>query len=236
MGHHVPLVRAGEPACPGTWIVSDWPAGQSRRLQWSPRQVRPSPGGGIDLVLGPAPAGASRPWLGGEIQSATSAALGRWWWRVRAPRMAPGAVLGLFAYRADQAAPWIEFDFEFVGAQSRAVRINVHMEGPAGHRVTWEERAGGPIVVPLGFDAALAPHLYEIVVSTDAALFRIDGRVVGRATPASLPGRVWRRGPLRGFANLWAVDEALEPWAGSWVDPGQTLEAHIEAMGLDPAD
>jgi beta-glucanase (GH16 family) len=150
--------------------------------------------------------------------------------------MASGAVFGLFAYRADHfTQPWIELDFEFVGAETREVRLNVHMEGRRGRRITLEEAAGGPVIVPLGFDAAEAPHLYEIDLSAHQAVFRIDARVVGRVTPADLAIRAWTRGPMRGYTNLWAVDETLEPWAGRWADPGRLLRARIEGLGLRPA-
>jgi beta-glucanase (GH16 family) len=43
--------------------------------------------------------------------------------------MVDGAVFGMFTYRADHFNdPWIEFDFEFVGADTTKVRLNIHME------------------------------------------------------------------------------------------------------------
>jgi serralysin len=214
-------------------MVSDWPAGQSSALAWSPDCASLGPDG-LCLRLGAAPPGSPRPCLGGEVQSCDTAAAGTWAWTAQAPAMREGAVFGLFAFRADwQRDPWLEFDMEFVGADTRRVRLNVHMEDAAGTRVSLEE-ARGTVVAELGFDAAGSVHRYEIEVTERAATFRADGRVLGRVTAADMPGRLWRTGEMRGFANLWCVDAGLEPWAGRWDPGGPPLVARIEAIEMRP--
>jgi beta-glucanase (GH16 family) len=228
------LIRPGEALAEGGWLVSDWAAGQSSVLSWAPDHVRAARGG-VELVLDRAPVGAARPYAGGEVQTLASAALGTWRWAARAPRMASGAVFGMFAYRADHGGqPWIEFDWEFVGADTRRARINAHMERPGGQRVSWEQGRGWrPVVAELGFDAAEAVHLYEVAVAEGGAVFRVDGREVGRVGPRDMPGGAWVRGEMRGFANLWCADEALEGWAGRWTGAGP-LVARLEAMEVEP--
>lgn len=218
------------------WLVSDWPAGQSGIIDWSPANVRPGTEG-TDLTLGGNPTakvGAeTRPYLGAEVQSKRVAEVGLWSWRVRAPNMVEGAVFGMFLYRADhEADPWREYDIEFVGGGTTEVELNLHFEDAAGRHVSL---LGGPRKIDLGFDAAEGFHDYEIEVRKDRALFRIDGKEVGSFGPADVEGNVWSTGPLRSFVDLWAVQPAQAGWAGVWDWDGVPLTATLQAVTLPPA-
>lgn len=233
----IALAFPGQPIDDGAWQVSDWAAGQSGILAWSPSHVVAVEGGGVDLVLGPAPGGASRPFLGGEVQFSDAAWTGAWRWTARVPRMVGGAVFGMFTFQADwERDPWLEFDIEFVGADTTRMRLNIHMETEEGRRVTLEEARRGPVLVELGFDAAEALHDYEIVVTAHEARFRVDGATVGWFGPEDMPEGTWRRGRMRAFANLWCADPALEAWAGRWTCPSEPLAAHLAALAHGPAD
>lgn len=217
------------------WRASDWPAGQSALVRWSPDQVRPGPEG-VQIVLDRNPAaaagGAARPYLGGEIQSVGRAEGGLWAFRARVPQMVDGAVFGMFLYRADHAAdPWREYDIEFVGGDTRVVELNIHFEDAAGKHVSLTE---GPVRVDLPFDAAAGFHDYEIEVQPDRAIFRIDGAVVGEFGPDDMPGQIWSNGPLKAFVDLWAVAPAQEAWAGRWAWPGRPLIATLSAARVPP--
>ncbi|SHI29287.1 family 16 glycosylhydrolase [Wenxinia saemankumensis] len=225
-----PVLVQSRAAAPGEWLVSDWPAGQSGRIVWLPGNVRLSDGV-VELVLDRSPAGSERPFSGGEIQSGTVAAEGTWRWRAQAPEMSPGAVFGMFLYRADyQRDPWREYDFEFVGADTTRVQLNVYAETAGGDAVNLGQARGGPVVVELGFDAAEGMHDYAITVTGREVVFAVDGREVGRFGPDDMPQGAWSPGNLRAFADLWAVAEAQEGWAGRWDWPGRPLVARIGAV------
>lgn len=218
------------------WVVSDWPAGQSSLMTWSPANVRPAEDG-IELVLESNPAaevGAeTRPYLGGEIQSKAAAETGVWSWRARAPKMVEGAVFGMFLYRADhENDPWREYDIEFVGGGTTVVELNIHFEDASGRHVSL---LGGPKKIDLGFDAAEDFHDYEIEVQDERAIFRIDGNVVGDFGPADVEGSVWSTGPLKSFVDLWAVQPAQAGWAGVWDWDGVPLSATLARSSLPPA-
>ncbi|CAA9389256.1 MAG: Alkaline phosphatase [uncultured Rubellimicrobium sp.] len=233
----VNLIDPGEPLEADGWQVSSWNAGQSSILAWAPGNVRLSPDGALELALGTAPAGSARPWCGGEVQSEATASTGTWSWTAQAPRMVDGAVFGMFTYRADHFAdPWIEFDFEFVGADTTQVRLNIHMETATGEHVTLEDANGAPVIVNLGFDAALGVHTYSVTVTGTEAVFLVDGREVGRFDASDMPHGTWTTGEMKGFANLWCVDPSLESWAGVWSNPGTPLVAHVESLGFVPGD
>lgn len=215
------------------WLISDWPAGQSAIAAWSADNVRENPDQGtLDLVLNDAGEGDRR-FLGAEFQSRAAASTGTWRWVATAPEMVDGAVFGMFLYRADhEADPWREYDFEFVGADTTQVQLNVHFEDPEGRHVALSDARGGPAIVELGFDAAEAPHLYEIEVEEQRAVFRIDGRIVGDFGPEDMPNGIWSSGPLRSFVDLWPAPPELSDWTGTWRYPGRPLVAHIHAVGL----
>lgn len=210
------------------WLMSEWPAGQSNILHWSADNVRVTTEGHVELVLGRAPVGSGFPYQAGEVQSAEAATTGTWSWTAQAPEMVPGAVFGLFTYKADWAnQPWVEFDFEFVGADTTRVQLNIHMMNEKGEHITLDQHGQKPVFIDLGFDAAKGVHTYEVTVTDERAIFYIDGKVVGEFSGADMPGGVWQIGPMKSYINLWAVQPEQEIWAGKWVAPEAPLVATI---------
>jgi hypothetical protein len=225
----IELVQLGDATSETTWLVSDWNAGQSSIMQWSPDNVRVAEDGSIEFILSASPDGAARPYQGGEIQSSANASTGTWSWLSQAPEMVDGAVYGMFLYKSNwQKDPVLEFDFEFVGASTTTLEINIHMQDAAGKYITL---AGGPLVIDLGFDAAKGQHLYEIELTGTSAIFRIDGVVVADLNASHMPGNTWYTGNVKGFVDLWAVAPAQEQWAGKWDYDGTPLVATVAGIG-----
>ena len=156
----------------GGWKVSDWNAGQSSLLRWSPGNVTwNTTTETLDLTLAAAGKGSRRPFVSGEMQSNLVASTGTWSWTAQAPDLTSGSIFGLFTYKVDHFAdPWIEFDFEFLGIDAGRyrdpttgqltvdpdgdvdgdgdvdifqVRLNVHMETGTGQHVTLEDAHDG---------------------------------------------------------------------------------------------
>jgi serralysin len=226
------LFEFSQPYTSDGWLKSDWPAGQSSILEWSPDNVRLMADGSVELVLDRAPEGSNYSVQSGEVQSAETATTGTWSWTVQAPEMVSGAVFGLFTYKADWAnQPWVEFDFEFVGGDTTRVQLNIHMENAAGEHVTLDNDGRNLVMVDLGFDASKGAHTYEVTVTEEKAVFYIDGKIVGEFTGTDMPGGIWNIGPMKSYINLWAVQPQQEIWAGVWTDPGEPLVARI--MGAE---
>ncbi len=225
--------RMSQPAPANGWLISEWAAGQTSIMSWSPDHVRIAADGATELVLDNAPIGASKPFLGGEIQSDAVATTGTWSWTAEAPDMVDGAVFGMFTYKADYATqPWLEFDFEFVGADTSEVELTVHMVDAAGKHITNLHRT----VIDLGFDAADGLHTYDMTLTGTGAVFRADGQVIAYFSGADMPGGVWNTGPLKSFVDLWAADSRYDGWTGHWTDPGVPLVGRITDASVRPGD
>lgn len=231
------LYELGDRYTENSWLVSDWAAGQSNILQWSTENVRIAADGAVELVLDRAPDGASRPYHGGEIQSAEVATTGTWNWTAQAPEMVAGAVFGMFTYKSDwKNQPWVEFDFEFIGGDTRRVHLDIHMEDEAGRHVTLTPEARKRAVIDLGFDGSEGQHHYEVTVTDRKAVFRVHGRAVAEFTSADIEGGHWNIGPMKSYVDLWAVPPAQESWAGEWDDPGDPLVARLSGAEVRPGD
>ncbi|WP_176556229.1 family 16 glycosylhydrolase [Rubellimicrobium rubrum] len=225
------LYRLGESSTTSSWLVSEWGAGQTNIMDWSANNVRVASDGAIELVLDNAPTGTTDPFMGGEIQSTAVATTGTWSWTAQAPRMVDGAVFGMFLYQADWAKdPWLEFDFEFVGADTTKVQLAVHMVDAAGQHITNLTK----MVVDLGFDAALDFHTYEIVLDGTSANFMVDGRLLETMDGSDMPGGVWNTGALKSYVDLWAADSRYDSWTGAWVDPDGPLVARLANATVQP--
>ncbi|OYU18797.1 MAG: hypothetical protein CFE34_08755 [Rhodobacteraceae bacterium PARR1] len=210
------------------YLISDWPAVQTGRVIWSPANVIFQDDGSFDLALTAAPEGSWRPYLSGEVASVDTGTYGVWTWNAQVPRMVSGAVFGMFTFQADASDPRVEFDFEFVGADTTQLELNVHMAGPDGKNVSL---AGGPLTVDLGFDAALALHSYAVTVTEGAAAFTIDGKVVAVFGPEDMTNGIWREGAMRSYVDLWAVsNDGIQNWAGIWDGSGVPMQASIGAL------
>lgn len=219
------------------WLVSTWDAGQSSIMTWSRDNVRFNADGSTDFLLSKAPDGTTRPYLGGEIQSYEVATTGTWSWTAKAPQMVDGAVFGMFLYQEDyRNDPWLEYDFEFVGADTTKVQLNIHMEDAQGRHISLDQAKGGPVIVDLGFDAATREAHYEVTVTDRSATFRIDGKVVGQFDASDMPGGVWYSGPMKSLVDLWAVAPGQEAWAGDWTYPGTPLVATVDSYEIRPGE
>lgn len=223
---------AGTLAATGTkdeWIVSDYPATQTSRIRWSPENVVfDDDGQGFELILKPSPEGYQRPYTSGEVATAATASQGTWDWDVQLPDMVSGTVFGMFLFQADATQPRLEFDIEFVGADTTKLELNIHMQDETGrmHRLS-----GGPVTVQLPFDAAEGVHNYSITVTATEAIFTADGVEIGRFDASDMPQGVWRTGEMRAYTDLWAVSPGgQEYWAGVFTYPGSPMVARIEDM------
>lgn len=235
-GPAINLVELGGEYSDTTWLISDWDAGQSNLMQWSPDNVRVTEDGAVELTLGSAADGSGRPYQGGEVQSSAVAETGTWSWLAQAPQMQEGAVFGMFLYQEDwQNDPWLEFDFEFVGSDTTKVELNVHMHDANGNHIML---ADGPFVVDLGFDAAEGTHLYEVELTGTEAIFTINGEHVATFDASDMPDNTWYSGNVRSFVDLWAVEPGQSGWAGDWNYSGEEMVGRIEGVGLpsDPID
>lgn len=222
----IDLFTLGQTAPANGWLVSDWAAGQTPIMSWADENVRHNGNGDVELVLN-AGSGSGRPYRGGEVQSDIAATTGTFNWTAQAPKMKDGAVFGMFTYRDEwHSQPWVEFDFEFVGANTTEVQLNIHMETASGKHVTLHDTKGGPVKVDLGFDASKGMHHYEVTVTQSEATFRVDGKVVGVFGPDDMPGGIWRLGPQKSYVDLWAAS-GLEEWTGHWRYDGNPLVAKL---------
>lgn len=219
-----------------SWLISDWPAGQSEIMRWSPQNVVQAEDGTVTLSLEPDPQsqGSSRTmYRGGEVQSVAVASTGTWTFDVQAPDMVDGAVFGLFLYRADwQNDPWREYDIEFVGSDTTQVQLNIHFQTEDGTRVSLDQARGGVVTVDLGFDASKSVNTYAIEVQPEHVVFRVNDRILGRFGPEDMPRNTWDPGMLKAFVDLWAAAPGQADWTGDWVYPGTPLTARIERLTL----
>lgn len=226
---------SGQTSTSDSWLVSTWAAGQTGNMNWSSANVNRAADGSVNLTLGAAPAGSTRPYSGGEIQSNEVATTGTWTWVAQAPKMQDGAVFGMFTYKANyQTQPWVEFDFEFVGKDTTKVQLNIHMENASGQHISLDQAMGHPVIVDLGFDASQGKHTYEVSVTTTGATFYVDGKVVGQYGPQNMPGGVWQIGPQKSFVDLWSVSPGQESWAGSWNYNGTPIVGNFDGFDIRP--
>lgn len=226
---------SGQTSTADSWLVSTWAAGQTSNMNWSANNVTRAADGSVNLTLNAAPAGSTRPYNGGEIQSNEVATTGTWTWVAQAPKMQDGAVFGMFTYKANyQTQPWVEFDFEFVGKDTTKVQLNIHMENASGQHISLDQAKGHPIIVDLGFDASQSKHTYEVSVTTTGATFYIDGKVVGQYGPQDMPQGVWQIGPQKSFVDLWSVSPGQESWAGDWNYNGTPIVGNLDGFDIRP--
>lgn len=111
----------------------------------------------------------------------------------------PGTITGFFLHRN---GPRQEIDIEILGKDTHTLLTNVfYNPGPEGTKLEYGYR-GTPIEIDLGFDAAAAPHLYEILWTPSYIEWRVDGEAVHHRAewgPTPIPDQ-----PLEFNVNLWA--------------------------------
>ncbi len=230
------LYNIHQPPLADGWLMADWVAGQTPIMNWEDQNVRKTTTGVTELVLDAAPAGSPRAFNGAEIQSAETATTGTWSWTAQAPKMVPGAVFGMFTYRADwESQPWVEFDFEFVGSDTTKVQLNIHMEDASSRHISLAEAKGSPVIVDLGFDASQGMNTFDVTVAENSATFRVNGKVVGTYGADDMPGGIWQIGPQQSYVDLWCAS-GLDSWAGKWAYDGIPLVAKVQGADVRGGD
>lgn len=114
------------------------------------------------------------------------------------PASSPGIVTGFFLHRN---SPKQEIDFEFLGKDTSKALLNVYYNpGQEGTRMEHGYR-GTPALVDLGFDAALAFHLYEIEWNEARIRWLVDGHCIHERMlwdPTPIPHL-----PMQLHVNIW---------------------------------
>jgi GR25 family glycosyltransferase involved in LPS biosynthesis len=152
---------------------------------------------GAQLVIDAAEGGV-RPYRSGAFASVRSFTYGRFEAEIRA---APGSglVTGFFLHRD---TPRQEIDFEFAGADSGRMLVNVYFNpGDDGTAMAYGYR-GSLCRIDLGFDATSDFHRYAIDWRPDRVAWLVDGKVVHERVswdPTPIPHL-----SMRLHANLWA--------------------------------
>lgn len=156
--------------------------------------------GATEFVLKPEERGG-KAYTAGSIATKEGAEFqfGRFEAELRPPKVS-GVLTAMFLYRFD---PWQEIDLEFMDRDTTKVMLNVfYNPGEPGDLYNYGYR-GTPVVIELGFDAALAYHRYAIEWDPDEIRWFVDGelihaRAAGRPTP--IPHL-----PMRLHLNTWPI-------------------------------
>ncbi len=140
---------------------------------FSPMNAIYSPGKSFDLIL------TTDSTRVRDFTAAAIASTNRYLYGSFAATLQPanisGLITGLFLHRN---GPRQEIDIEFLGKDTTKMLVNVFFNpGPDGTKLEYGYR-GTPTLLDLGFDASLAPHLYEIEWLPNQIIWRVDGRIV----------------------------------------------------------
>ncbi len=197
--------RFQAPVLDPRWRVSHgWHSGEWFSTIWDREQVELVQQG-ARFSLAPAPAGAEKPYVSGEIATNAEYLYGYFEARLRVPR-GNGLVASFFSFtRPDGPASQNEIDIEFTGYDTRRVELVYHVgEAAVLH------------VVQLPFDAAADFHTYAFEWRPNRIRWFIDNRLVftsrgGRVNDLNRPQRV--------FASLWN-SERMPRWLGR-IDPAE---------------
>jgi|GEM_PF-1343113 len=170
--------------------------------QFSPDNVVPVDGGGVELVVKAEQRGDR------EYTAASLATLGapdarhrygRFEVEMKAAR-GSGLISAFFLHRRD---PWQEIDVEVLGRDTTKVLLNVYFNpGEVGDAYNYGFR-GTPVMVDLGFDAAEGFHRYAIEWDTDELRWFVDDRLIHRrraGRPTPIPNL-----PMRLYTSLWPI-------------------------------
>jgi endo-1,3-1,4-beta-glycanase ExoK len=202
------------------WFVSDgWSNGDWMENDWRRSQVSVTPAG-LQLALGPGPAGSDKPLASAEIRTHAAFRYGYFEVRMRVPRD-PGLVTGVFTYTgAEGGAKPNEIDIEILGRDTRRVEVTIHENGrPTSRRVA------------LPFDAADGFHTYAIEWLPSVVRWYADGLRVheqaGRA--ASSLTR-----PQQLILSPWASRQ-LRDWVGELDPSGGPWSLDIACVAYSPA-
>lgn len=190
------------------WFISHgWTAGEWSSTEWRNTQVARSPFG-AQITMLPSEAGASQPYIAGEISTPEEYLYGYFEARLRVPH-GGGLVGAFFTFtRPNGNETWNEIDMEFTGRDTRRLELVYHVAGQA----TLE-------VAELPFDASEDFHTYAFEWRPDAIRWFIDNELVHTSRGGLVSGL---NRPQRIFASLWnsermprwlgPIDRAEAPW------------------------
>ncbi|MEM7440534.1 MAG: family 16 glycosylhydrolase [Pseudomonadota bacterium] len=154
---------------------------------------------GLKLQLFPHSAGLN-PFVGASLRRHEKTHFGRYSAILR-PAKGDGLVTGFFVYSGPAyQTRHDEIDIEFLGRDTTLIHLATFVDGELENHF-----------VDLGFDAAVTEREYGFDWYPDKIIWWVDGCEIYRWSQKdgpvpSVPGYV--------FANLWAVDPALDSWAG----------------------
>jgi endo-1,3-1,4-beta-glycanase ExoK len=176
--------------------------------------------GALTLRLAPSGESSDRPFLGAEVQRGGGHLYGDYEVIMQAGK-GPGVVTAFFTYTGPHFGdPHDEVDFEILGKDTTSAWINRFVDG---------ERMPG-MTLPLGFDAAAAPHLYKMAWRTDSITWSVDGQDIHQITDADMPIPS-HAGKL--FLSLWAGHEKQIGWLGE-ADPDTRTTARFYCVSYIP--
>jgi endo-1,3-1,4-beta-glycanase ExoK len=189
------------------WQVSDgWDNGYWNWSDWRASALRPSPEG-LSIIMGPNPAGSSKPFAGGELQSHAYHRYGYYEVRMRVPR-GDGIVAAFLSYSMPEGrATQQEIDIEFVGSRPNMIELGYH-----------KGRHSEAQRVHLPFDATEDFHTYAFEWTPEGIRWFVDNRLThvyanDYTRGLSAPERIYLSlSASRIAAWTGALDRSLAPW------------------------
>lgn len=179
-------------AHPGEWLDT----------RWRPEQVAETEPGQIEVRLVPSPV-PGKGFLSGELRWPETTHYGRYEVVMQAAR-GVGVTSNFFTYTGKHRGdPHDEINFEILGKDTTQISVNLYANG-----ITMPG-----LMVPLGFDAAEAPHLYTFEWLPDRIRWYADGNLLFEFAPDDVtrlpqtPGQV--------YLNLWAGHPKIGAWLGN---------------------
>jgi hypothetical protein len=141
------------------------------------------------------------------------------------PTKEPGVLSSFFLYRFD---PWQEIDAEFLGNDTTKMLLNVfYNPGQEGDLYNYGLR-GTPVVIDLGFDAALEFHRYTIEWEPEEIRWFVDDKLI-HVRKAGVPTPIPHL-PMRFHVNTWPV--CSEELAGKFAPSRQSLGSELKSVTL----
>ena len=141
------------------------------------------------------------------------------------PTKESGVVSSFFLYRFD---PWQEIDAEFLGNDTTKILLNVfYNPGQDGDLYNYGLR-GTPVVIDLGFDAALEFHRYAIEWEPDEIRWFVDDKLI-HVRRAGLPTPIPQL-PMRFHVNTWPT--CSEELAGKFSPTRESLGSELKSVTI----